>query len=135
MSEVICSRLDPELVLHTITRLKDIGDGRKDVSAPEEALQLSCFRLHAGQTFKAHEHIPHRRVIQRTQESWIVLSGEVEVTYYDTDGQIIRTAVLHAGDSTITFLGGHNYTCLKDAAIYEVKNGPFEGVEKDKRFI
>ena len=42
---------------------------------------------------------------------------------------------LNQGDISLTFEGGHTYTILEDARVYEYKTGPYEGVELDKVFL
>ena len=70
------------------------------------------------------------------QESWVVIQGRVQVMFYDTDGSLLQTSVLNAGDASMTFQGGHNYLILKDdTVVYEYKTGPYQGQALDKVFI
>jgi|10_taG_2_1085330.scaffolds.fasta_scaffold58986_3 cupin fold WbuC family metalloprotein len=109
---------------------------RVNISPEEEIIQVACLRLPKGKTFKAHQHIENIRKTTTTQESWVVIKGMVKVYYYDTGGKIIATRILSPGDCTVTLKGGHNYESLDDSTIvYEFKNGPYVGIEKDKVFI
>ena len=136
MREEILSRVQPDKLLHVVFRRADITEARTDICDPAEGLQVACFRLPAGKTLRAHEHIPRPRTIERTQETWIVVSGRVRATYYDIDGLELDKATLGAGDCSITFEGGHNYLALEDGTeVVECKTGPFVGVEQDKRFL
>jgi hypothetical protein len=70
------------------------------------------------------------------QESWVVISGSVEVSFYDTDGSLLEKQVINSGDCSMTFEGGHTYTILEDdTVVYEYKTGPYYGIEHDKVFI
>lgn len=109
---------------------------RSDISDDIEPLQLALLSLNKDQTFKAHKHIEHKRLIEITQESWVVISGSVRADYYDESGGFISSMILRVGDCTISFGGGHNYTALEDNThVYEIKNGPFEGRNIDKEDI
>jgi hypothetical protein len=55
---------------------------------------------------------------------------------YDIDDTIIHTPILHKGDCSITFYGGHTYEILEDnTVVYEYKTGPYYGLQNDKEFI
>lgn len=137
--------LDPSsgVLLHEIVRLKKIlgkavGLVRTDFSGPEEFLQGAVIQIPAGHEFRPHVHLERDRRFTnfRAQESWIVMSGNVEVDYYTDSGSFICSHVLGAGDMTISFRGGHGYRTLSsNAVVYEIKTGPYEGVAIDKVFI
>ncbi len=134
MTEII-SNIDGKL-LHRFISKEDIKDGRFDISSSTEPLQLATLSLVNGQTFKPHYHIKNIRIITITQEAWVVIEGKIKVDYYDIDNKLVGFGLLGAGDCSITYRGGHNYTCLsKDALVYEFKTGPYLGQEKDKKFI
>jgi cupin fold WbuC family metalloprotein len=135
--EQIYSQVDPEMLCHQVIRLEDIQD-RHNVSTDDQFLQLATLRMNAGHTFRAHQHIwkpaPVEQVI--AQESWVVIQGSVQVMFHDTDGALLKTVVLNAGDASMTFQGGHNYLILKDdTVVYEYKTGPYQGQALDKVFL
>jgi len=130
------SKVDPALLLHIVNRKSEITNQRIDISPNEEFLQVSCFKLNEGKTFKAHKHIENIRTTNITQESWIVITGKIKAILYDIDDTILEEVVLEAGDCSITFRGGHNYLSLEDnSTVYEYKTGPYFGIDKDKTFI
>ena len=50
--------------------------------------------------------------------------------------RIIKETILLPGECTITYRGGHNYVSLEEnTLVYEMKTGPYEGIDKDKKFI
>lgn len=133
----VYSRIDPTQILHIINRRRDIQPGRVDLVEAGEMLQVAAMRMVKHTTFKAHKHIPKLLPVKRvTQETWIIISGTVQVYLYDLDDSLLHTDVLETGDSSITLEGGHNYKILSDdAVVYECKSGPYSGQETDKMFI
>jgi hypothetical protein len=121
-------------LLHQIGRLKrdsSAGLQRFDFSAPEEFLQVAIISIPPVAEFRPHVHLERQRQFDnlRAQESWVVISGEVEVHYYSESGIPLATRSLGPGDVSISYRGGHGYT-TKD-----LKSGPYEGQAVDKRFI
>tara|TARA_R110000850_G_scaffold5483_4_gene22694 strand:+ start:125 stop:547 length:423 start_codon:yes stop_codon:yes gene_type:complete len=127
-------------LLHMIYYEDDLDktrDFRFDVAPEDQFIQVSALRLEAGKTFRPHKHIwkeaPEPEVV--AQESWCVMKGRVKAHFYDLDDSLLGEYELSAGDISLTFEGGHSYTILEDAKVYEYKTGPYQGVEKDKVFL
>ena len=132
----IYSKVNPELLLHMVNRKEDITYTRNDISPADKFLQVSAFRLHEGQTFKAHKHIENIRTISKTCETWIILEGSVKALLYDIDHTLLEEVILNQGDLSLTFDGPHNYVSLSEnTCVIEAKNGPFISVDKDKVLI
>jgi len=132
----IYSNIDKDKLLHIILRKEDVQSERLNVVGDDEYLQLAAMRLPKGKTFKPHKHIYYEKLTTIAQESWAVIKGEVKVTMYDLDDQIIAEEILTAGDCSITLYGGHTYEILQDdTLVYEYKTGPYLGVKQDKEFI
>jgi hypothetical protein len=94
--------------------------------------------MEAGKTFRPHQHIwkptPVEKII--AQESWVIIQGSVEVSFFDTDGTLLEKQIIQRGDCSITFEGGHTYLILEDDTIvYEYKTGPYQGQVLDKVFL
>lgn len=140
--ERIYSRIEPERLLHIVFRDAEIGssldqaDHRTRIAPSDQGLQVAHLNMKNGHTFRPHFHLIRPREIQRTQETWVVISGTVLVSYYDIDGQMIERRLLLPGDVTVTLEGGHNYlACEDDTRVVEVKLGPFVGVTADKDYL
>lgn len=132
----IYSRIDPTQVLHIINRKRDIQDGRCDLVEPTEFIQCAALKQSNGKTFAPHRHIMQvRNEVYVPQESWVVISGLIQVTFYDLDNTVLHTDILEPGDCSITLQGGHNYLFLQDSVVYEFKTGPYKGQQHDKTFI
>jgi hypothetical protein len=132
----IYSKIEPTQILHIINRKADIKEGRADLVEPDQFIQCAALKQKQGISYNPHRHIMYpRSEVYITQESWVVISGLVQVTLYDLDNSILHTDVLEPGDCSITLQGGHNYSFMQDGLVYEFKTGPYHGKEKDKVFI
>lgn len=137
--EKIYSQCSPKVLNHMIFRREDLASlnvGRLDLSENSEFLQLAAMRIPDQMSFAAHTHLDRKPSFDslRAQEVWIVISGIVQVDYYDGDDSFQESFLLLPGDVSITFYGGHGYSVNKgEALVYEIKSGPYEGKEKDKR--
>ncbi|MFH1503114.1 MAG: hypothetical protein ABIE36_00450 [Candidatus Diapherotrites archaeon] len=132
----IYSLLSPGTLLHTINRFQDIQGSRTSLNEENALLQVACYKLEKDKKINAHIHLPLERKTIGTQESWIVITGSIEAEYYDIDGKLIEKEILHIGDCSITLGGGHAIKSLEEGTIiYEHKNGPYYGPEKDKKII
>jgi len=133
----IYSKIEPDKLLHIIVRKEDLKPGRTEVVSEEHFIQCALLNMENGKTFQPHKHIwksGEKQCI--AQESWVVISGSVEVIMYDLDDTIIETPILYPGDASFTLEGGHTYRILEDdTLVYEYKTGPYKGQENDKRFI
>jgi cupin fold WbuC family metalloprotein len=132
----IYSKVKPSMLLHVINRVDEITTDRVDLVDGKQFIQVSCFEMDKGKTFKPHRHIPNEKVTKMTQESWVVIKGRVKVYLFDINDSVLETPILESGDCSITLRGGHTYESLEEGTIvYEYKTGPYFGQEKDKVFI
>ena len=134
--EKFYSKVQRDLLAHAIYRIDDF-DGRQNIIADSEFLQIATLKLAKLESFQAHIHLwkdlPKDKNI--AQESWVVVKGEVEVNFFDIDGAFLHRDVLREGDCSVTLYGGHSYSAVSDSLVYEFKNGPYLGQAKDKIFI
>lgn len=111
----------------------EIDYGTTFFGSPDEKLQFSALRYKKGKVFQKHIHKHRPRTIERTQESWIVLKGKVNVIVCDENKNVIHEQHMTAGQFFISYKGGHGYEILEDETIViENKLGDFIGVEADK---
>ena len=124
-------------LLHIIHRRGDFSPGRKELISPDNFLQCAVLCMGTGKTFIPHVHNWNRWAGDKiAQESWVVISGRVAVTYYDRGGLNLGVYELSPGDASFTLEGGHNYEALEDGTlVYEFKTGPYQGQTHDKTFI
>lgn len=124
-------------LLHMVYRANDLTEQREDVAPEDQFIQVSALDLKRGKTFRPHRHIwkdaPRDKVV--AQESWCIMKGRVIGHFYDLNDELLEEIELNEGDISLTFEGGHTYTILEDARVYEYKTGPYQGVELDKVFL
>tara|TARA_R110000824_G_scaffold167926_2_gene344995 strand:+ start:3345 stop:3761 length:417 start_codon:yes stop_codon:yes gene_type:complete len=132
----IYSKIDPNLLLLVINRKGEIDIQRTDLSPAEQYMQVATKKLAKNTFFKPHKHNHLERTTTTTQEAWVFLDGKVNAKFWDIDDGLIYETILLAGDCAVVFHGGHSFEVLEDNTIlYEFKNGPYYGTEKDKTYI
>ena len=127
---------DGDLTLAIIIRNGDFKEGLNFFSQDEDFVQVGTWNYNQGKVLNAHNHLVFDRQVNRTQEVVIIKSGKLKADFYNEEDQVVKTLELSAGDVFICLNGGHGYEVLADnTQVMEVKNGPYLGVEKDKRLI
>ena len=119
------SKIDTNKLLHIVNRLSSINNKQRINIIPEDNfIQCSLLKLENNKTFSPHKHITKSRNYdnQISQESWLVLEGKIECTFYDIDDTVLATTVLNKGDASFTLYGGHTFKVLQEnTIIYEYK--------------
>ena len=108
-------------------------EGVNFVTPADSPLQLGIIRHPLGFKIKPHVHKDTSRTVTSTQEVLHVQHGRVRVGFYDDGGERVASAVLNSGDTILLIAGGHGFDMLEDCKIVEVKQGPYEGVDNDKK--
>ena len=102
----------------------------------EDFLQVGIMGLDKDTELKAHYHLPQNKMITKNQEVLIIVSGKMEVFFFEGDNnKKVGSSILKDGDVLVLLEGGHAFKILSDTKLIEVKQGPYEGQEKDKKFI
>ena len=131
----IYSKKEEKLLLHIVNKKKNIKE-RLDLTPNSKDLQVSYINNMKKKKCKSHKHLEINRNTNSTSECWIVIRGKISIELYDIDNSILYNDILEQGNCLITFRGGHSYTSLEDnTLIYEIKNGPYYGSEKDRVYI
>ncbi len=129
----IFSKVDKSKIILSILRFQDINDIRTDISPENEFIQTSGIVVKKNFEIKLHKHNKIKRETDLTQETWIILKGKIAAKFYDIDDKFIHQDVFQNGDCVTIFRGGHELKVLEDNTyFYEIKNGPYLGVKKDK---
>jgi hypothetical protein len=119
-----------------IVTSEDFEPGTKFVSDPGWPLQLGLLMPTAGHVIQAHVHLPHEaRLAGLTQEFLFVVSGKMEVKFYDELGEHFHAETIVQGEGLLQVKGGHAFRFLEDARLLEVKQGPYLGRHKDKALM
>ncbi|MCX5829838.1 MAG: hypothetical protein NTV58_17860 [Deltaproteobacteria bacterium] len=114
----------------------DLKSGLSFFTEESDYLQLGSWRYDKGRKLSAHIHNYVKREINRTQECIVVMAGSIKVIMYDEGGEFLEEVRVNSGEAMVLFSGGHGYEILdNDTIVFEIKNGPYPGAEKDRRRI
>ena len=91
-------------------------------------MQLGYMKHFAGHTIQPHYHEQIERKINKTQEVLFIKTGKIRVDFYSENNQCIDSRILNSGDVLIILNGGHGFEVLESVEMYEVKQGPYVGV-------
>ena len=127
---------DGENLIAKICRNSDWPENLNFYTADTDFVQVSTWNYNKDKHLKAHGHKIAERKSNRTQEVIFVKSGKLTVVFYSEDDKQLYNGIMEPGDFAIIFAGGHAYDILKDKTqILEIKNGPYLGLEVDKKVI
>lgn len=99
-------------------------------------VQVASWKYNKDHETKPHSHRICERISNLTQEFIYVKKGSLEVILYNDERKVIATEVLKQGNSILILRGGHKFRILEDdTEVFEVKNGPYPGLDKDKKVI
>lgn len=100
-----------------------------------DPLQFGVNVYETGYESRPHVHVMPETMICNSQEMLHVDSGKLELSLFTKDGIYLCSRVLISGDSVFFASGGHGIKFMEPTKIIEVKQGPYLGVSKDKKFI
>lgn len=110
-------------------------EGINFLTPDDYPLQFAISTYQTGAVIKSHIHVLTTRVIETVQEVVFIDRGMAEVTIYDESGAEITVCTLNQGDVIFFASGGHGFRMMEDTVIMEVKQGPYLGIAKEKKFI
>lgn len=127
------SKIDDKKIIFSLFKLCKFKENRIDFTPDTEYLQASCSLLNKNKKIQSHKHKPNQRIINITQEAWLIFKGSIKAKFFDIDDSFLREIILKTGDCVVLFNGGHSFTTLEtDTILYEFKNGPYYGAIKDR---
>jgi hypothetical protein len=122
-------------ILALIVRHRFDNEGVNFVTDEDSPLQVGVLKHPQGSKIKPHIHRASRKIIDSIQEVLHMEYGRVGVNFYNDNGEQITSTVINMGDTILLIAGGHGFDILEDSKIIEVKQGPYEGVERDKKLL
>lgn len=103
------------------------------LTGPESPLQLGVNFYQAGETIKAHYHLPRHLETDQIQEFILIGEGRTTLTLFDAEDRTpFVDLTLTKGDMVLLLAGGHGFQVHEPTKIVEVKQGPYDGKAKDK---
>lgn len=104
-----------------------------------QPLQGSRMNYDKGKSFKTHIHKLNPRIINYTQEAFVVISGKIQIDIYEKENNVtlqLGSLVASSGDVIFVWKGYHKLSILEDNTVcYEIKAGQFTSVSQDKEFL
>lgn len=103
---------------------------------PHHPLQASRMNYKSGKAFRAHKHLMNPRIINRTEEAFVVISGKIAVDIFDDNQYHLGRLIANAGELVIVYKGYHLVTIVEDAVCFEIKAGQFNGyISEEKMYV
>tara|TARA_B100001248_G_C27079898_1_gene317852 strand:- start:18 stop:446 length:429 start_codon:yes stop_codon:yes gene_type:complete len=118
-----------------VADLNDAIEGLDFLSKDEDFVQVGTMNYKKGKSTPPHYHLIHEKESNMTQEVVIVYKGEVTCKIFTIEGEHIQSVVLKPGQFIVQLYGVHEYIMNEDSVIMEVKNGPYYGMEIDRKRI
>jgi len=108
-------------------------DGVNFITDENNPLQLGILKHPSGTRIKPHIHKYSEKLVKSIHEILHIEYGKVNASFYDDEGKPVCNTLLNMGDTILLMSGGHGFNILEDSKIIEIKQGPYEGVENDKK--
>lgn len=117
-----------------IVNVKDFPNGMSFWTDDDSPLQFGSCVHPKGTVLQPHIHKERsRKRKHKTLEFLYVIKGAIRTTFYKLDRTRLCQRTLRAGDCVMLYDGGHGFKVLKEGTVFfEVKNGPYAGIEADK---
>jgi quercetin dioxygenase-like cupin family protein len=125
---------DGEQLLALIIRKEATASSTTFLTEPDKTFQAGFVVYPKGSQIPRHTHHPVRRQIDGTSEAILVRSGGCTVDIYRQDRELLVQRSLSAGDLVIFYAGGHGFSLSEDTVLFEIKQGPYSGVDEKERF-
>ena len=112
---------------------EEMKDGSEWFGEGHFPLQASRMVFRSGKEFKPHKHVLNPRLIKRTQEAFIVISGRMAVEIFNEKKEFIASFEAKAGDLILLYKGYHAVKILEDCVAYEIKAGQYDGYLSEEK--
>lgn len=127
---------DGEKALAIVLRAGDFPEGLNFYTQDSDFVQVATWHYSKRKKSSVHNHNIVDRTANRTQEVIYIKNGKIKLSIFTEGDEICEELILSTGDVAIIFAGGHGMEVLEDGTqAIEIKNGPYPGIEKDKRNI
>ena len=125
---------DKDKTIAIILRNGDCPPGLNFHNSNDDFIITSTWNYPKGKKSSTHTHLAGQRVANNVQEVVFLKKGKVLAKFYGQEDKLLKEVVLNGGDVAIILGGGHGFEALEDGTqVMEVRNGPYLGIEKDKR--
>ncbi len=123
-------------LLAILVRRGHFPEGTSFITGPQSAFQLALHARKGKYRYKSHFMLPYSHIenLHPNKIYWVI-SGKLGCDIYDNHKTRIAYVEANPGDCILFLDGAHGVDALNDAEFIEVKQGPYRGVQQDKRFI
>lgn len=97
--------------------------------------QLGYIHYKGGTLIQPHVHNHITREVKYTQEVLFIRKGRLRADFYSSDQKYLESRILEAGDVLLLVSGGHGFEVLEEVEMFEVKQGPYMGLDDKERFV
>lgn len=102
----------------------------------QNPLQIGMHNRKKGLSLKPHIHkLSGPLEIKSVQEILLVLKGKIRVNIFSMKSELLASRMLSVGESVLLISGGHGVDFIEDSIVYEVKQGPYPGVNFAKLYL
>ena len=98
-------------------------------------LQFGIGVINEEKIFKPHIHKDTKRVIYNTSEFIYVIDGEMLIEILAPNEDLVLTLKIKKNEGFLQFYGGNKIVASKNTRYFEIKQGPYNGQDFDKRLI
>jgi hypothetical protein len=117
-----------------VIRPQQLPEQTTFLTPPEFNFQAGFVVYPAGGEVARHLHRPLERHITGTSEVLLIKQGRCLLDVYNDDRELVATRELSTGDIILMVGGGHGFRMLEDTVLFEVKQGPYSGLDEKVRF-
>ena len=130
-------RIEKDGILYAEVIWKDYSPPKtRFISDPERTFQFGVIAHEAGYDEPAHDHKKIERVVSDLQQMLVVISGKLQVKFFDVKtSEMFKDVILGPEDSICLVHGPHAISVLEKVKCISVKQGPFLGDANDKILI
>ena len=98
-------------------------------------LQFGIGVVNEQKFFKPHIHKEAKRIIYNTSEFIYVVDGEMIIEILSPNEHLVDTLKIKKNEGFLQFFGGHKIMAKNNTRYFEIKQGPYNGQDFDKRLI
>lgn len=119
------------LIVHPTT----LPPGAYFVSPADAPLQIGTLVKSKGERVRPHMHTKPTKPVKETQEILIIEKGKMKMFIYAPNGKFVHEEIIESGDKVLLAAGGHGFEVLEDTVFFHIKQGPYPGPEKAKKYL
>lgn len=119
-----------------IIRNGDHEEGTHFFTEDKHSFQVGVHNVKESKRYRAHISLPFKNLEKlESNKIYYIKKGKVGIDFYNNNGNKTEYSILNIGDLILFVNGGHGVDILEDTIMIEIKQGPYRGVEIEKKFF